>query len=153
MEVLSRDASSVVVGQVVLFELASGESAHGRVIRVEPAAFTRTSALGIDEQRVRVVSQPLAPMPGVGDAFELPSAIVVWEGEDVLSVPPSALVPMGEGWAVFVVRDGRARQQSIDVGHRGTQLLEVSKGLEVGDVVILQPDPRLRDGARVRPRS
>jgi HlyD family secretion protein len=151
LEVLSREAVGLSAGLPVLYQLPGGDSARGRVHRVEPAAFTKVSALGIAEQRVRVVTRPDAPMPGVGDAFELPTAIVTWEGKDVLAVPAGALVPIGEGWGVYRVLGGKAHRLPITVGHRGARALEVTTGLSPGDTVILLPDERIGDGVRVRP--
>ena len=151
LEVLSREAVALQPGLPVRYTLPGGDTAAGRVHLVEPAAFTKLSALGIAEQRVRVVTRPEGPLPGVGDAFELPAAIVTWEGRDVLAVPAGVLVPVGERWGVYLVRGGRALRQEITIGHRGTRTLEVTGGLSPGDSVILLPDERIADGVRVRP--
>lgn len=151
MDVLSRDAVALQAGLPVRYRLPAGDTAPGRVVRVEPAAFTRTSALGIAEQRVHVVTRPDAVLPGVGDAFELPSAIVAWEGRDLVTVPAGALVPVGDGWGVFRITGGTARRQAVTLGHRGARALEVTQGLAPGDSVILLPDERIADGVRVRP--
>lgn len=152
VEVLSRDAVGLAPGMAVLYRLPAGDTARGRVERVEPAAFTRISPLGISEQRVRVITRPVGPLPGVGDAYELPTALVVWEGREVLAAPASALVPVGDGWGVFVLRDGRTHRVGVTLGHRGTQAVEVVSGLAAGDRVVRLPDERVADGGRARER-
>ena len=152
IEVLSRDAVSMHAGQPVLLRLPGGDSARVEVSRVEPAAFTKVSALGIEEQRVNVVARFPEPPRGLGDGYEVQASVVLWEGHDVLGVPAASLVPDGDGWGVYVVSRGRARLRPVTVGHRGTHEVEVLGGIAEGDTLVLHPDPRLADGARVSPR-
>jgi HlyD family secretion protein len=153
IEVLSRDAVSMSPGQVVIVRLPTGDSTHAAVTRVEPGAFTKTSALGIEEQRVIVVARFPEPPTGLGDGYEVQASVVLWEGSDVLTVPAAALVAAGEAWGVFVVRGGRARLRPVEIGHRGTQRLEVLRGVAAGDTVIVHPDTRVVDGVRVARRG
>jgi HlyD family secretion protein len=119
------------------------------VKRVEPAAFTKLSPLGVEEQRVNVVGEFLDPPVGLGDRFEVDVSIVLWESPRVLKLPAGALVPVDSGWGVFTVTAGRARSRGVSIGHRGARETEVRSGLQAGDTVIVHPDNRLRDGVRV----
>jgi HlyD family secretion protein len=152
-DLLSRDAVRVAPGARVLVEDWGGPGAlEARVRRVEPSGFTKISALGVEEQRVNVLSDLVTPEPRLGDGYRVEVRIVVWEGADVVQVPASALFRAGEAWAVFVVDGGRARQRIVEAGEHGTFEAEVRGGLAEGETVILHPSDRLRDGARVAPR-
>src|SRR5690606_12122125 len=115
-----------------------------RVSRVEPAAFTKRSALGVDEQRVNVVGDFDGPVTGLGDAFEVDVSVILWEGTRILRIPSAALFPLDSGWAVFAVREGRAQRLPVTIGERGTHEVEVKEGITEGTLVILRPDERLR---------
>ena len=127
-----------------------------KVRLVEPAAFTKISALGVEEQRVNVVADLLAPpgqRPGVGDNFRVEARIIVWEASDVLKVPAGALFRRGEQWAAFVLADGHARLRMVKVGRSSGTETQVLEGLKQGEEVVLYPGSRVRDGLRVRPVS
>jgi HlyD family secretion protein len=152
-DLLSRDAVRVAAGARVLVDDWGGPGAlEARVRRVEPSGFTKVSALGVEEQRVNVVADLVAPEPRLGDGFRVEVRIVVWEGEDVVQVPASALFRVGAEWAVFAVEGGRARQRIVRVGQQATFEAEVREGLAEGELVVLHPSDRLRDGVRVTPR-
>jgi HlyD family secretion protein len=119
---------------------------------VEPAAFTKISPLGIEEQRVRVIGALTETAAGIGDRYRVTARIVVWEGSDVLQAPAGALFRQGERWAAFVVDGGRARLRGVRVGHRNPDRVEVLAGLRAGERVVLYPPERLADGARVEVR-
>lgn len=126
------------------------EVLHGRVRRVEPAAFTEISALGVEEQRVDVVGDLDTVPHSLGDGFRLQVAVVVWQGDDVLTVPGSALFQQAGGWWVFAIEDGRARLRSVRIGHRGTERAEVLEGLAEGDRVVSYPSDLVGEGVRIR---
>lgn len=152
VDVLSRDAVRIHPGAPVLVEdWGGGHPLRARVRRVEPSAFTKVSALGVEEQRVNVIADFVDPPTGLGDGYRLEARIVVWQGSDVLAVPTGALFRTGDAWSVFVVEDGVARRREVEVGQRGSAAAVVLKGLREGDVVVLHPSDQLRDGARVTP--
>ncbi len=155
-EVLSSDAVKIKPGMPVLFERwGGGETLTGVVRTVEPGAFTKVSSLGVEEQRVLVIADFTSP-PGMwsslGDGYKVESHFIIWEGKDVLQVPASALFRKGEGWGVFAVKDGRAHERSVDVGHRNGLSAEIISGLSEGTEVIAHPDDAVRDGVRVKQR-
>ena len=153
-DVLTSDAVNVVTGARVTFERWGGDRPFiGHVRLIEPAAFTRVSALGVDEQRVAVIidlDTPVAERANLGDGYRLDAHIVVWEASDVATAPSSAVFRSGGAWAVYAVRDGRARLVRVAVGRRNPTRVEITSGLEPGEVVVIHPSDRLADGSRVR---
>lgn len=156
-EVLSADAVRIRPGmQVQVDRWGGGEALEARVRTVAPLAFTKVSALGIEEQRVRVVSDLVSPATSwaaLGDAYRVETRFVLWESPAALRVPHSSLFRNGDGWAVFVVQDGRAQRRSVRIGQRGVLHAEVIDGLREGDAVVTYPDDRLGDGVRVKNRE
>ena len=128
----------------------------GRVRLVEPAAFTKISALGVEEQRVNVVidfASPTAAWGNLGDAHRVDTRITVDTRDDAVLVPVSALFRRGEGWAVFAVDGGRARMQPVKTGPRNGMVAVVLDGLEPGTRVIAYPGDAIADGVKVKARA
>ena len=152
-DLLSTDAVRVAEGAPALVERWGGEGSLQAVVRrIEPAAFTRVSALGIEEQRVRLrldFTTPPEARPGLGDRYRVFVRVVVWEGSDRLLVPQAALFRLGGGWAVFRAQDGRAVETPVEIGQQAEGMAEVLAGLEEGEAVILYPASTLSDGAAV----
>ena len=149
-EVLSADAVRILPGMTVLFERwGGGDALQGRVRRVEPVGFTKISALGVEEQRVLVVadftSDPAA-WRRLGDGYRVESRFVLWQADSVLQVPSSALFRHGEGWAAFVVQDGKARRRDVNVGERNGLMAQIVSGLTEGERVVTHPDLRTACG-------
>jgi HlyD family secretion protein len=155
VDVLSSDAVKIMPGARAALEHWGGEAPlSGRVRLVEPSAFTKVSALGVDEQRVNVVIDIVDPVERrktLGDAFRVEARIVVWVQPDALKVPAGALFRRGEEWAVFVVEGGRARRRPVRIGRSNGLETQVIEGLKEKDEVILYPSDRVRDGVAVRP--
>jgi len=155
VEVLSRDGAAIPPGTPVeLEQWGGGEPLKAKVRLVEPAAFTKISALGVEEQRVNVIADLLTPPDqrrNVGDGFRVEARIIVWEAPDALKVPAGALFRKGEQWAAFVVADGRARLKIVKAGRSSGTETQVLEGLKQGEEVILYPGSRVRDGQRVTP--
>ena len=156
IDVLSKDAVRIKPGQSVLLEQWGGEKPLQGVVRlVEPAGFTKISALGVEEQRVNVIidfAGPPMARESLGDSFRVEARIIVWEGEGVLKVPISAMFRHQDEWAVFAVDDDTARLRQIRIGHRNGMEAEVLDGLNQGDVVIMHPSDRVADGVKVTAR-
>ncbi|HEU4851456.1 MAG TPA: HlyD family efflux transporter periplasmic adaptor subunit [Telluria sp.] len=153
VDLLSADAVRVQPGTRVLFERWGGaEPLQGEVKRVEPAGFTKISALGVEEQRVWTIVGFTSPRPRwerLGDGYRVEASFIVWEGRDILQVPASALFRDGAQWAAYVVNSGRARKRHLRPGVSNGLQTQVLSGLTAGERVIAHPDDRLQDGARV----
>lgn len=150
-DVLSSDAVRIRPGNAVeIVEWGGERPLAGRVRSIEPSAFTRVSALGVDEQRVNVLVDILDPPPSLGDGFRVEIRATVWEANSVLTIPSSAVFQRGGGWAVFVVENGRARQRGVEIDHRTGAMVEITAGLKAGERVILFPSDKVDDGSRVR---
>ncbi len=155
VDVLTSDAVRIPSGARVLIERWGGETLHGRVRLVEPSAFTRLSALGVEEQRVNAVidlDEPYAKWKPLMDGYRVEAKIIVWQGEDVVKVPSSALFRSGDGWAVFVTRDGRAQTTAVKIGQNNGLEAQIMEGLAPGDRVVVHPSDRVADGVRVEYR-
>lgn len=153
VDVLSADAVKIRPGMVVRFERwGGGQPLEGRVRAVEPVAFTKVSALGVEEQRVWVISDFTSDPQSwsrLGDGYRVEASFILWQGGDILQVPASALFRVKEGWAVFVVDHGTARQRLVVLGHRNGFAAQVLDGLKTGNVVITHPDETISDGVAV----
>jgi HlyD family secretion protein len=149
VEVLSTDAVTLPAGALMLVDAGGGEALRARLRRVEPAAFTKVSPLGVEEQRVRVVGDVLGPTSGVGDRYRVEARIVLWQGDHVLRTPSGAVFRRADGWAAFVAEGGRARLRAVRLGHRTADHVEVVAGLREGETVVLYPPERLADGSRI----
>ncbi len=156
VEVLSTAAVRLAPGTPVRLDRWGGEGIlEGRVRVVEPAGFTKVSALGVEEQRVRVlvdITTPHEQWRQLGDGYRAEASFVLWEGHDVLRLPASALFRQGDGWAAFVAEAGRARLRPVRIGQSNGLNAVVIAGLKAGDQVIAHPDDKLADGKRIRPR-
>jgi HlyD family secretion protein len=150
IELLSTDAVKVLPGaQVFIEEWGGPEALEARVRLVEPSAFTKISALGIEEQRVNVVADLTGPSSVLGDGYRIEGRIVVWQTEDVLQVPVSALFRRGDSWSLFVVENGIARSRDVEIGQRTPFQAEIKGGLEEGAEVIVHPSNEITDGTRL----
>jgi HlyD family secretion protein len=156
VEVLSTHAVKITPGSKVMLDRWGGEqTVEGTVRRVEPSGFTKISALGVEEQRVRVIVDFVSPREdwqSLGDGYRVEARFVLWEGDDILQVPTSALFRQGEGWAVFAVEGGRARVTPVETGQRAGLATQVLSGLAAGTSVVSHPDDKIGDGTRVKPR-
>lgn len=152
VQVLSFDAVRITLGASATIRNWGGEPLRARVSSISPAAVTKVSALGIEEQRTEVVLDLLDPpqvWSRLGHGFRVVADIVVWEGKDRVLVPIGALFREADQWAVFRVIDGKARLAIIQLGQRNADFGEVLSGLDPGDVVITHPGDTLVDGVDV----
>ena len=153
VDVLSSDAVRITPGDEVLLEQWGGERPLEGVVRlVEPSAFTKISALGVEEQRVYVIIDLLDPPEkrgSLGDAYRVEARIITWQRDDVLKIPTSALFRHADDWAVFRVANGQARLQTVALGERNGQEAQVLGGLKEDDVVVVHPSDKLAPGTAV----
>jgi HlyD family secretion protein len=156
VDLLTTDAVHVKPGTAVVLEGWGGDQPlSGRVRKVEPSAFTKLSALGVEEQRVNVLisfADGPAAWSALGDGYRTEARLVLWQGANVVTVPQGAVFRHGDGWAVFRLERGVARLAQVSVGHRGDSAVEVTSGLQLGQSVLVHPGDRVKDGARVEPR-
>ena len=156
VEVLSTHAVKIAPGSKVILDRWGGDQAiEGRVRVVEPSGFTKISALGVEEQRVRVIVDIVAPREAwsrLGDGYRVEARFVLWEADKVLQLPTSALFRHGDGWAVFTVDGGRARLTAVKTGQRASLATQVLSGVTAGARVISHPDDKISDGTRVKSR-
>ncbi len=153
---LSSDAVGIGAGAPVTLTEWGGEGAlNASVRRIDPAAYTKVSALGIEEQRVDATLQltdPYERWRGLGHEYRVMAHIRTWRGANVVQVPVGALFRRGADWKVFRVADGKATLTQVLLGHRNNRSAEVLSGLADGDTVVLHPSDRVSDGVAVEPR-
>lgn len=156
VDLLSRDAVRIAPGAKARIERWGGEGALPAVVdSIEPTATTRVSALGIEEQRVRVILSLEGDLPAnasLGHNFGVFARIAVMSEENVSTVPLGALFRLGGDWAAFVAVDGVARTRRILVGERNNQQMRIVDGLNIGDRVVLHPGDKVFEGAAIRER-
>jgi HlyD family secretion protein len=155
-DLLSTDAVQIKAGAQVRIDGWGGAPLQGAVTRVEPEGFVKVSALGIEEQRVRTIIDFVDPpeaWSALGNDFRVIVHVSLWSSDGALLVPVAALFRQGEEWAVFAVRDGRARTTVVTIDHRNERMAEVVSGLSPGDRVILHPSDRIEDGVAVSERD
>lgn len=156
IDVLSTDAVEIRPGAEVTIDRWGGAGRlSGRVRRVEPAAFTKISTLGVEEQRVNVLIDIVSPAEQwqrLGDAYQLDAQIVVFTQEDATIVPTGALFKRGDDWSVFALKDGRAELRTVRLIRRSGRFAAVADGVASGDVVIIYPSDRVAAGVKVAPR-
>lgn len=155
VDVLSSDAVQVNPGDPVHIEQWGAEGTRtltGQVRRIEPSAFTKVSALGVEEQRVNIIVDFTEIPPHLGDRYRTEAQIVVWQATDVLKVPIGALFRCEQYWCVFIVQNNQAHRTQIEIGQRNQLEAQVQQGLNLGDQIILHPSEDIRDGTKVRSR-
>jgi HlyD family secretion protein len=170
-ELLTGDALQASPGTPVRIERWGGTGAlNGRVRRIEPAGFTKVSALGVEEQRVNVLielTDPPERWRALGDGYRVAVRLLVVVRDKVLTVPVGAVFPRPGGgdaaaaatddgalpMAVFVVEDDRARLREVKVGDRNGRDAWIVSGLRDGERVIVYPGDAIADGVRVETRG
>ena len=154
-DILSADAVRLAPGTRARIRHWGGDDLDASVRRIEPGGFTKTSALGVEEQRTRVLldlTSPRTQWQTLGDAYRVDIEFILAEKNGALTIPLSALYRDGDGdgWAVYRINDARARHTAVQTGLRTATDVEITAGLANGDRVILQPDESIHDGSRVQ---
>ena len=153
VDLLSSDAARIEPGNRVRITDWGGEDdLYGTVRVIEPAAFTKVSSLGIEEQRVNVVVDLDNVPENLGHGYRILAHLGIWEDEDALQVPIGALFRSQGRWSVFVITDGRVRLQPVEIGRMNDVNAQIQDGLEEGTVVVLYPNDLLEDGRSVELR-
>ncbi|MDO5090983.1 MAG: efflux RND transporter periplasmic adaptor subunit [Cardiobacteriaceae bacterium] len=150
--ILSADAVRLTPGTPARILHWGGDPLDARVKRIEPGGFSKTSALGIEEQRTRVIlnlTSPHEQWQNLGDAYRVDITFITAHKDQALAIPMSALIRHHDGWAVWRIDNGRARLTPVQTGLRAATHTEITSGLNPGDTVILQPDDTIRDGSLI----
>jgi len=156
VDVLSADAVKIKPGMKVVFERWGGEQPLEGVVRlIEPVGFMKVSALGVEEQRVLIISDFTSPAEDwqrVGDGYRVEAKFILWHEDDVLQVPASSLFRYKDGWAVFVVNNHHAERRVVKVGQRNGLVAQIEEGISEGELVVNHPSDEVDDGRRVKLR-
>jgi HlyD family secretion protein len=156
VDLLTTDAVNVHPGTKVRVQGWGGDvPLEGRVRLIEPSAFTKPSALGVDEQRVNVVvalTDAREKWASLGDGYRVEAEFVLWRGDDVLKVAQGAVFRHGDHWASFRIDDDVATLVPVVIGHRGETETEILSGLAAGARVAVHPGDRIKPGVRVEAR-
>lgn len=155
VEALSADAVRIKPDMPVRFDRWGGnQPLEGKVRLVEPTGFTKVSALGVEEQRVRVIIDITSPpdqWAKLGDRYRVDTTFILWQQKDVLQIPENALFRSGDGWAVFVANNNnRAELRTVVPGKRNGLRAQILSGLDEGEKVITHPDEQIENGRKVR---
>ncbi|MEZ5489752.1 MAG: HlyD family efflux transporter periplasmic adaptor subunit [Gammaproteobacteria bacterium] len=150
VDLLTQDAVRVEPGDPVRVTGWGGDYTIDAVVQyIEPEAFTKVSALGVEEQRVNVIAELLNVPDNIGAEYRVEVAIITWQGQDVLTIPTSAIFQRSNGWNTFVVVDGETELRSLLIGSRGRDYTMVIDGVEEGDNVVVFPSDLINEGTRV----
>lgn len=153
-EILTEEAVEIKPGAPVRIESGGAcKPLEGKVRRMEPSAFTKVSALGVEEQRVNVIVDfisPLSECEGISDGFRVNIHIITRRFKDVLTIPTGALFRQGEEWAVFKKVDGKARIAPVKISRKNPERTMLEEGLKEGETVIVYPSDEIKEGTRVR---
>jgi HlyD family secretion protein len=155
IEVLSRDGVAIKPGaRVTLEQWGGSEPLQARVRLVEPSAFTKISALGVEEQRVYVVADltdSIEKRPTLGDSYRVEARVVIWENASALRAPAGGLFQRGGAWQAFAVEGGRARLRTVRVGRSNGTESEILEGLSENESIVVYPGDKVSDGTRITP--
>jgi HlyD family secretion protein len=150
IDLLTQDAVKVSPGDIILVSGWGDErTISARVSYIEPQAFTKISALGVEEQRVNIIGEFLEDPAPLGAGYRIEAGIVVWEEDRVLTVPTSAMFQRQNTWQVFTIEDGKVAVRNIQLGQRSRDYAQVLNGLSAGDQVILYPSDLIEEGVEV----
>jgi HlyD family secretion protein len=155
-DLLSTDAVQIKVDAPVRIDGWGGSTLRGKVVRVDPAGFLKVSALGIEEQRVRVTIDFVDPPEAwtqLGHDYRVVVHVAIWSADEALTVPVSALFRRGDDWAVFAIDNGHVQTLVVKIGHRNNRIAEILAGVAPGTQVVLHPSDRISDGVRVAQRD
>ena len=156
VDVLSADAGKIKPGMDVLFDRWGGDQPLQGIVRVvEPVGFTKFSALGVEEQRVLVISDftsPAEQWQRLGDGYRVEARFVLWHEDNVLQVPASSLFRYHNGWGIFVIEGRHATRREVDIGQRNGLIAQILNGVKQGEIVINHPSDEVEDGRSVKHR-
>lgn len=155
IDVLSTDAVRIKPGAELTIEhWGGGLPLHGNVQMIEPAAFTKVSSLGVEEQRVNIIAdfdETPERIASLGDGYRIEGRITIDELSNALLIPNSALFRYRRQWNVMKIVDDKAEMQPVTIGMQNETHAQISEGLKQGERVIVYPSEEVQSGTRVRP--
>ena len=141
----------------VMFDRWGGDQPLQGIVRnIEPVGFTRISALGVEEQRVLIISDITSPAEQwsrLGDGYRVDARFILWQQDDVLQVPASSLFRYQDGWALFTIQRNHAIRHKVTVGQRNGLTAQILEGVKQGEIVINHPSGDVEDGVRIEVRT
>lgn len=159
IDVLSTDAVKLRPGGKVSIEHWGGPNPREAIIRlIEPSAFLKVSALGVEEKRVNVIADfvdAATDRESLGDGFRVEARIVVSSTpEDSLKVAAGALFREGDQWFVYRIGENNTvEQREVQPGQSNGLETEIRSGLSIGDMLVLHPTDKIRDAVKVKPNQ
>ncbi|HAU3570306.1 TPA: efflux RND transporter periplasmic adaptor subunit [Legionella pneumophila] len=140
-EVDEEDIVLVKVGQKVLIrsDAFPNQIFYGRVKSITPKGDPIARSY-----RVRINFSENNPLL-IGMTAE--TNIIVHEKKNALLLPVSSI---SENKVWIVQDDGKLSQNTVTIGARGLKQAEILKGVNINDLVVLQPDNKLKNGQKVR---
>ncbi|MEX0619659.1 MAG: efflux RND transporter periplasmic adaptor subunit [Pseudohongiellaceae bacterium] len=150
IDLLTQDAVKVAPGDTILIEGWGGDEILTGLVRyIEPEAFTKISALGVEEQRVNVVGELIDRPQTIGAEYRIEASIIIWEEENVLTIPNSAIFQRRDGWNSFVIEEDTVNQRLLEIGYRGRDNSQIISGIDAGERVVLFPSDLIEEGIEV----
>ena len=154
VDLLSADAVKIKSGMKVLFDRWGGDQIlEGTVHLIEPVGTTKVSALGVEEQRVLVISKLTTPTEiwtRLGDGYRVEARFILWQQQQILQVPESSLFRYKNGWALFIASDGYAKRRIVKTGKRNGLMAQILEGVAEGEMVINHPSDNIEDGRSIK---
>ncbi len=132
------------------------QTLEGIVRTIEPVGFTKVSALGVEEQRVLIISDFTSPAEhwqSLGDGYRVEATFILWQQDDVLQIPTSSIFRHKESWAVFKIDNGIARLQPVTIGQRNGLVAQIINGLKENEQIIDHPGNEVEHGRSTKIRK
>lgn len=150
VDLLSEDAVRIRPGlKAEITDWGGDRNLEAVVRRVDPSAFTKVSALGIEEQRVNAVLDLTEPEPLLGHGYRVFARLAIWQTENALQVPIASLFRTNGNWTVFKLDGDRVALTEVEIGRLNNEMAEVQAGLSAGDRVVVHPNDTLGDGSLI----
>lgn len=146
--VLTEDMPELTLGDPVNLSGFGDQILKGKIANIEPAAITKISSLGVEEQRVPI-SIAFDPPNGMGDGYELECKIILFEKPNSILIPSSALFRQDDKWAVYTVEKKKATLRFVTVEHQSEGISLIKEGLKEGESIILYPGDGITNGTKV----
>ncbi|MCW7463153.1 efflux RND transporter periplasmic adaptor subunit [Leptospira limi] len=146
--VLTEDMPELTLGDPVKLSGFGDQILKGKIANIEPAAITKISSLGVEEQRVPI-SIAFDPPNGMGDGYELECKIILFEKPNSILIPSSALFRQDDKWAVYTVEKKKATLRFVTVEHQSEGISLIKEGLKEGESIILYPGDGIANGTKV----